>query len=515
MDEIKDNELKLENDLLDRRLYAANLIRIIFEYIKENENESDSKSNEKLNGTPTPNAIKKKTNTDNQSFIIAISGAWGSGKTTFVKMLIDVLTKEEMPEQDNNTNEFTKSHKIDEDDVAYFDAWKNDFDARPIIQFAQFVTSVCTKDKHVDAKQTDAEQADAEQTDAEQTDAEQTDAEQTDAEQTDAEQNFNSLLSGLYSHIYGDGVKSSDTKKIDDKKTDMPIIQLMEQIQNDLKKYIEEPKHRTIVIVIDELDRCKPTFAIDLLEIVKHLFNVKGIVFIFALDMHQLQHSVKRVYGIDFDAIGYLERFFDYTTLLPQGNIRSLFFKTLQEFDISYDATLGNVFYNICRSFNLSIREIRAVCSAFNYLNKFELKDYPNHSKQLYFYLLVLKYKKPAEVTEALSEKAKSKEIRKELISEFPPLFDPSRPTDTGINNTVYFTDLFIKNPVIGRYSEYHWIGENGFADPDSRDFEKKIPTGSFSYALYIPDLAHGNEIKGMHILEYLFRKVELYGSAL
>ena len=69
--------------------------------------------------------------------------------------------------------------------------------------------------------------------------------------------------------------------------------------------------------MIDELDRCRPTYAIELLEAAKHFFNVDHIVFVLCLDRAQLAHSVKAVYGASFDAEGYLWRFFDIDYRLP------------------------------------------------------------------------------------------------------------------------------------------------------------------------------------------------------
>lgn len=65
-----------------------------------------------------------------------------------------------------------------------------------------------------------------------------------------------------------------------------------------------------IFIFIDELDRCRPDYAISLLEIVKHIFDIKNFVFIIATNTDQLQHSIKNVYGNDFSANDYLGRFF-------------------------------------------------------------------------------------------------------------------------------------------------------------------------------------------------------------
>lgn len=83
-------------------------------------------------------------------------------------------------------------------------------------------------------------------------------------------------------------------------------------------------KELPIFIIIDELDRCRPSYAISLLEITKHIFNIPGVVFIIATDTDQLQHSIKVIYGNNFSASHYLSRFFDRRFLLPSPNIKNL-----------------------------------------------------------------------------------------------------------------------------------------------------------------------------------------------
>lgn len=73
-----------------------------------------------------------------------------------------------------------------------------------------------------------------------------------------------------------------------------------------------------LFVIIDELDRCRPTYAIQLLESVKHIFGVKGLYFIFGTNLDELAHSVKAVYGQSFGAEAYLKRFFDFEFLLPE-----------------------------------------------------------------------------------------------------------------------------------------------------------------------------------------------------
>ncbi|MDH3665724.1 MAG: KAP family NTPase [Paracoccaceae bacterium] len=84
-----------------------------------------------------------------------------------------------------------------------------------------------------------------------------------------------------------------------------------------------------IYVLIDELDRCRPDYAISLLERVKHLFSVENIVFVIATDTSQLRHAVSAIYGLNFQGARYLRRFFDRTYKFNKPNtllfVRKLF----------------------------------------------------------------------------------------------------------------------------------------------------------------------------------------------
>jgi hypothetical protein len=76
-------------------------------------------------------------------------------------------------------------------------------------------------------------------------------------------------------------------------------------------------------IFIDELDRCRPNYAVEMLEIIKHIFDIDGVVFVVATDTEQLQHAVKAIYGEGFDAKMYLGRFFNSRYSLKAPNLES------------------------------------------------------------------------------------------------------------------------------------------------------------------------------------------------
>nr|WP_313404109.1 P-loop NTPase fold protein [Pseudomonas sp.] len=89
-----------------------------------------------------------------------------------------------------------------------------------------------------------------------------------------------------------------------------------------LVSFAMEKTNKPVYIFIDELDRCRPTYAIELLERVKHIFDVEGCKFIIASDTSQLVHSIKAVYGDGFESRNYLRRFFDVVYAFSEPNMR-------------------------------------------------------------------------------------------------------------------------------------------------------------------------------------------------
>lgn len=72
-------------------------------------------------------------------------------------------------------------------------------------------------------------------------------------------------------------------------------------------------QQKPLIFIIDELDRCKPHFALALLERVKHFMAVPNVHFVLGVHMKQLQSSVRYAYGSDIEAISYLQKFISLT----------------------------------------------------------------------------------------------------------------------------------------------------------------------------------------------------------
>lgn len=87
---------------------------------------------------------------------------------------------------------------------------------------------------------------------------------------------------------------------------------------NSLKTCIEglSLKQKT-VIIIDELDRCKPSFSTAILETIKHIFETENVYFVLVTNTIQLKASINHIYGYSIDSQKYLDKFIKYTITLP------------------------------------------------------------------------------------------------------------------------------------------------------------------------------------------------------
>jgi hypothetical protein len=128
-----------------------------------------------------------------------------------------------------------------------------------------------------------------------------------------------------------------------------------------------------IVIFIDELDRCRPTYAVKLLEEIKHLFDVPGLVFIFAMNGDQLAHSVTSAYGVGFDGRAYIRRFIDREYQLAEPALEPLLEKLCQNAGITeqrlrfplitrpgigrINTTMASIIAEYMRQYSLSARD--------------------------------------------------------------------------------------------------------------------------------------------------------------
>ena len=85
---------------------------------------------------------------------------------------------------------------------------------------------------------------------------------------------------------------------------------IIEDFTKNLQQAIVSTNMKRLIFVIDELDRCQPSFSVEVLEKIKHFFNSEKVLFILSYNKEQLNQSIRHVYGVDNPNV-YLQRFID------------------------------------------------------------------------------------------------------------------------------------------------------------------------------------------------------------
>lgn len=261
---------------------------------------------------------------------IAIDGRWGSGKTFFVKqaeMLINAKNPMRDIEEEDRDNiigslTFSKEEDLEENYslAVYYDAWENDNDTDPILSLVYEIV------KQIGIKYVFSNDS-----------------------------NLFSLAASILEALTGRNIAGI----IENLKSETPLstIKAERDLKKDIKDFFSEvivERGNRLVIFIDELDRCKPSYAVRLLERMKHYLCDERITFVFSTNLSELQHTIKRYYGSDFDACRYLDRFFDVRISLPPAD-KSAFYR---EMGLESTYILETVCRKVIDTFNLELREI-------------------------------------------------------------------------------------------------------------------------------------------------------------
>lgn len=338
------------------------------------------------------------------SLVLALNSAWGSGKTSFIQMWMNKLKKRGAAIDETNPDINEKENNLaskQEFNIIYYNAWENDSCPEAIIpiicSFSQLLeTSVTEKDKSEKRKEVILNTL-----------------------KTLGPRVLNAVACGIL-HIdseTGREIASSIADSVSEGlTTDLPqsiydAYSSTQEKENAFKDLAKEfaSKDKPLLIFIDELDRCRPTFAIETLESVKHFFDLPNVIFVFSLDSTQLKKSIQAVYG-EIDSVGYLQRFFDYEISLPESSDYRDFLSSRLSFDREKLSLEVSHLTSLTERLDLSLRDLNVICAA--YLKFLRAKPYMKYKivgdkcseyRRIYLSLITLKYKDPLRYLDILS----------------------------------------------------------------------------------------------------------------
>lgn len=318
---------------------------------------------------------------------IAINAPYGYGKTKFLEMAADYLQKKDFK-------------------VIFFNAWETDYIADP---FLAIYTEIIT-DKT------------------------------TEADNKDFIKNIiKSTVFGagkILSNLLPPGLNAIANEGLDTLKnlSDIQTTQVLneyrslkkdiDEFKDYIKKQITEGATKPLVFIIDELDRCKPTYAIALLERIKHIFNIDNLKFIFGVDKQQLAFAIESMYGKGMDSDGYLRRFFDLEYTLPKPDYAKLLEAKIN--NINFDRFKDNIhlklfLIELLHLLDFSIRDFEKMILRMRLLNfeQYYAKYNSEATIATRFFLMILKIKKENLYNDIISRKTNGSEVIK-FIDIYP-----------------------------------------------------------------------------------------------
>jgi len=276
-------------------------------FIKSKELEIIEKApftNDLLNRKESADALTSFILSTDEPLVICIDAPWGQGKTSFLKMWEQDLANRKIP-------------------TIYYNAWESDFTDDALISLIGEVSaSISRISENGDKPKALKHLKKAKNLGV-------TLLKNTLPVATKIATSGLLDMDKITEKALSDFTESVVKDKIDKYEESKNSLISFRNSLTDLAESISSPDNPLpLVFIIDELDRCRPTFAIEVLEKAKHFFNVKNIVFILGADKTQLGHSIKAIYGRDLDVDGYLRRFIDIDYLLPSPE-KGLFIKAL------------------------------------------------------------------------------------------------------------------------------------------------------------------------------------------
>lgn len=311
-----------------------------------------------------------------EPLVFALNAPWGTGKTTFIKMWKEYLEAE----KDIN--------------CLYFSAWEDDFSNEPLIailgELNTYIIENFSEASTIENKFDKTVKLGGKI----------------------IKRGFPAFIKGMTSGVLDiDSGYEAAAGAITEESTKELIQQyskekeLTSQFKDTIHELLSEiDAEKPFVVFIDELDRCRPLYAIELLERIKHLFGIEKLIFILSIDKQQLSESIKSQYG-NIDTNNYLRRFIDIEYKLEKGNIEKYCEVLYKRFDLDNilkskgvkiefgDFDHLNTLKRLVKIFDTSLRELEQIFLKLNIIFKtIQPRLYETHFRVFIFLEMLKSY---------------------------------------------------------------------------------------------------------------------------
>ena len=243
---------------------------------------------------------------------MVIDGGWGTGKTEFCQKLIRIMQQQHPDYQ-----------------PVYIDAFRSDHSGEPLLALLAEIIKTCTPPKDSDEKLIEEHKDRIRRITKAAGFLMKTVAKAAVGHVL--KQNTDDLAEELQQIMNDDQEADSLAETVTDAAATIASHTIDATVEALLKEQIEAEKNletlkaclkelaadKPIILFIDELDRCRPDYAVDMLEVIKHVFDVENVKVVLVTNTKQLRAAINHRYGVEVDAQKYLDKFLKYSFALP------------------------------------------------------------------------------------------------------------------------------------------------------------------------------------------------------
>lgn len=420
-----------------------------------------------FNRRPLAEKISRLLQSDLDVSPMIIDGAWGTGKSIFCQKLINLM-KETSPD----------AHHL-----VYIDAFRTDHTGEPLLALLAEIIKVCCPVNNDDIV------------------AQEQRKNLINKFAAGAKFSIKTLFKAGLGHLLKQDIEQlsdeletvlDDTgKELGEKAIDTGVDKsielvtatlLQEQIESEknlqaLQQTLKElASTKPIILFIDELDRCRPDYAIDMLEIIKHVFDIPEVKIVLVTNLAQLRAAVNHRYGDIVDSHKYLDKFIRLVYTLPKKSSPNDPSVSIQYFwdkmersnnlkraflDCAYSDYYKMLINTILDNHTVSLRETETIIR--NLEIYFYLQDGKNFSsthKILVITTILLHCLKPSLLQDLLNWRADANELARFIkggtdIKKFLPIDDNFVPTYNNVDLMMFYVLLSLCRVNIENYDKH------------------------------------------------------------
>lgn len=385
--------------------------------------------------------------------VAVLDAPWGSGKTTFIKMWCGHMRNNGFP-------------------VIYFDAFKNDYEEDAFLAIAGEVVALAKEYEQHGVKRSAFVEAAAKCGNV-----------------------LGAALKGgakkLASKVIGEGgleevleAASKDgaeqaiddahkylVEKLESRNEEKGVVDdfrsALESIAKSMNNAalqghsVEGALKRPLVFIIDELDRCRPSFALDIIERIKHFFSVPSVHFLLVTNLKSLELSVKHVYGIGELSSQYLHKFYNVIIKLDAAKNNSIdvlkgWIENLYSINNNTNSSRiqKNILLRIARLRRASLRDVEKIYSVMIMANT-TMKDFTVQKAYVIAYLCCIKIINIDLYERLKTGTASYQDALGFLGLEIPREEDSDNELEVYLGSYLASKDLFAEKPIFNQLTIY------------------------------------------------------------